>query len=171
MSNLDNLIIPALILFVFIYGLCRNVDTYQSFVSGARSAVKLAVEILPFLATILIAIHLFSASGLLNVVADFLSPIFTFFGIPSELAAYIIIRPFSGSGSVALFDKIVTTHGPDHYITRVASVVAGSSETVFYISAIYFSKTKIKNLGTAIPIALLCTFLTAILAAWIMLIF
>jgi len=169
--DLNNFIIPALLLFVLVYAGFKRVNTYQSFVDGAKAAIKLAIDILPFVATILIAIHLFSQSGLLELLADYMGPIFGVLGIPQELTAYIIIRPFSGSGSVVLFTEIVKEHGPDSYITRVASVIAGSSETVFYISAVYFSKTKIKNLSYAIPVALICTFLTAVLAAWIMLLF
>ena len=167
----SDFIIPAFVLGIIVYAGFKRVNTYQSFVNGAKAAIKLTIDILPFIATILIAIQLFTASGLLDLLAVGLSPVFNLFGIPPELTSYIIIRPFSGSGSVVLFNEIVATHGPDSHITRVASVVAGSSETVFYISAVYFSKTKIKNLGYAIPVALLCTFLTAVLAAWVMLLF
>jgi spore maturation protein B len=75
------------------------------------------------------------------------------------------LKPFSGTGSIALYDSIVTQYGADSYVTRTASVIAGSSDTVFYISAVYFSKTKIKKLGFAIPIALFCTFVSAVLSA------
>ena len=158
-------IIPGLILFVFVYALVKNVNTYQSFVAGAKAAIKLTIEILPFIATILIAIQLFSASGLLDLLARLTQPVFDLLGIPHELTPFIVLKPFSGSGSIALFEQIVAEHGPDSYITRVAAVIAGSSETVFYISAVYFSKTKIKNLGYAIPVALFCVFLAAILGA------
>jgi len=169
--NWSNFIIPILLIAVFIFAAFKRVNTYQSFVNGAKAAIKLTIDILPFIATILIAIQLFAASGLLELLAVALSPVFNIFGIPPELTSYIIIRPFSGSGSVVLFNEIVTKHGPDSAITRIASIVAGSSETVFYISAVYFSKTKIKKLGYAIPVALLCTFLTAVLAAWIVFLF
>ncbi|MCL2570075.1 MAG: spore maturation protein [Firmicutes bacterium] len=158
-------IIPVFILFIFVYGLFKGVNTYQSFVKGAKAALKLTFDILPFIATILIAIHLFAASGLLDALAWLTRPVFDLLGIPHELTPFIILKPFSGSGSIALFEQIVAEHGPDSYITRVASVIAGSSETVFYISAIYFSKTKIRNLSYAIPVALFCVFLAAVLGA------
>ena len=160
-------IIPIFILLVFVYALIKKVNTYQSFVKGAKEAIKLTVDILPFIATILIAIQLFSASGLLDSLALATRPVFNWLGIPHELTPFIILKPFSGGGSIALFEQIVINYGPDSYITRVASVIAGSSETIFYISAIYFSKTKIKNLGYAIPLALFITFLSAILGALI----
>ena len=158
-------IIPVFILLIFIYALFKRVNTYQSFVKGAKEALKLVIDILPFIATILVAIQLFAASGLLDLLSLAVRPVFDLLGIPHELTPFIVLKPFSGSGSVALFESIVQEHGPDSYITRVASVIAGSTETVFYISAVYFSKTKIKNLSYAIPLALFVTFLTAVLGA------
>jgi len=96
--------------------------------------------------------------------------VFTLFGVPRELGGFIILKPFSGSGSITLFNEIVIKYGADSYITRVASVIAGSSETVFYISAVYFSKTKIRKLGFAIPIALVCVFVAAVVASFVCLI-
>ncbi|MCL2587170.1 MAG: spore maturation protein [Firmicutes bacterium] len=165
-------IIPIFILFIFVYALYKGTNTYQSFVKGAKSAVRLTIDILPFIATILIAIQLFAASGLLDLLAVATQPVFNLLGIPPELTPFIFLRPFTGAGSISLFNEIVLAHGPDSYITRVAAVIAGSSETVFYISVVYFSKTKIKKLGWAIPIALFCTFLTAVFGAlvvrWLM---
>jgi len=162
---MSNYIIPILILFIFAYAFKKRVNTYQSFTNGAKSAIQLVIEILPFICAILIAIQLLSHSGLLTGLVWLVSPVFHLFGIPPELTAFIILKPFSGSGSIALFENIVATYGADSYITRVASVIAGSTETVFYISAVYFSKTNIKKLGYAIPVALFVTFLSAIFAA------
>ena len=158
-------IIPVLILGIFIYAFIKGVNTYNSFVAGAKAAIKLCIEILPFICTILIAIQLLAVSGLLNYLVKWVGPVFEFIGIPRELTGFIILKPFSGSGSIALFEDIVRTYGPNSYITRVASVIAGSSETVFYISAVYFSKTDIKKLGYAIPVALFCVLLAAMFAA------
>lgn len=160
-------IIPVLILGIFVYAFIKRVNTYKSFVEGAKGAMHLIVDILPYICAILVAIQLLSMSGLLAHLVWVLSPIFKFLGIPTELTAFIILKPFSGSGSIALFEEIVRTYGANSYITRVASVIAGSSETVFYISAVYFSKTQIRRLGYAIPLALLCTLLSAILAAFV----
>ena len=158
-------ILPIFILLIFVYAGFRHVNTYQSFVDGARAALKLVLDIAPFICVILVAIQLLARSGLLDLLCNALSPILGLFGVPSELTAFIILKPFSGSGSISLFNEIVLKYGADSYITRVAAVIAGSSETVFYISAVYFSKTKIKRLGYAIPVALFCCFVAAILAA------
>jgi spore maturation protein B len=158
-------IVPIFILFIFIYAAVRGTDTYTAFVKGAKDAVNLIMELIPFIVAILTAVALFQASGLLSVLCRIMSPVFRFLGIPPELTHFVFLKPFSGTGSIALYDTIVTQYGTDSYITRTASVIAGSSDTVFYISAVYFSKTKIKRLGAAIPIALFCTFVSAILAA------
>jgi spore maturation protein B len=158
-------IIPIFILFIFIYAGFKNTDTYSAFVKGAKDAVNLVIELVPFIVTILTAVALFQASGLLAVLCETVSPVFHFLGIPPELTHFIFLKPFSGTGSIALYDSIVMEYGADSYITRTASVIAGSSDTVFYISAVYFSKTKIKKLGYAIPIALFCTFVSAVLSA------
>jgi spore maturation protein B len=163
--SLSVYIIPLLIFGIFVYGFAKGVNTYRSFAAGARDAIKLCVDILPFICAILIAIQLLTMSGLLGVLVNILAPAFKVLGIPRELTAFIILKPFSGSGSIAIFEEIVKTYGASSYITRVASVIAGSSETVFYISAVYFSKTNIKKLGYAIPVALFCTILSAVLAA------
>ena len=158
-------IIPVILILIFGYGFLKGVNTYKSFIEGAKQAMKLCVEILPYICAILVAVQLLAKSGLLVYLVKFLNPVFSILGVPSDLTAFIILKPFSGSASIALFEDIVKTHGADSYIARVASVIAGSSETVFYISAVYFSKTNIKKLGYAIPVALFCTLVSAILAA------
>jgi spore maturation protein B len=160
-------IVPIFVLFIFIYAAAKGTDTYSAFVKGARDAVALILELMPFIVTILTAVALFQASGLLAILCDLVEPVFRLLGIPPELTHFIFLKPFSGTGSIALYDNIVVQYGADSYITRTASVIAGSSDTVFYISAVYFSKTKIKKLGFAIPIALFCTFVSAVLSAFV----
>ncbi len=160
-------IVPCFIIFIFVYATYKKVDAYSAFVRGTKDALGLLVSILPFLITILVVIKLFEASGLLGMLCELISPVFNLLGIPSELSHFVFLKPFTGAGSLALFNDIVITYGPDSYIARTASIIAGSSDTVFYIATIYFSKTKIKKLGAAIPIALICTFVSAILAAFV----
>jgi spore maturation protein B len=160
-------IVPVFILFIFIYAGIKGTDTYSAFVKGARDAISLVIDLMPFIVTILTAVALFQSSGLLTILCDLMAPVFNLFGIPPELTHFVFLKPFSGTGSIALYDDIVSKYGPDGYITRTASVIAGSSDTVFYISAVYFSKTKIKKLGIAIPVALFCTFVSAVLAAFV----
>ena len=150
-------IVPILLLFILIYALFKKVNAYNSFCAGAKDGIKLVLDILPNIATIMLAVELMRVSGLTTLILRFLSPVFVFFGLPSELGEFILLRPFTGSGSLALLDDIYQTFGADSYVSRVASVVMGSSETVFYVSALYFSKTSGKNIGKA----LFCTLLTS----------
>ena len=160
-------IVPVFIIFIFVYACVKNTDAYGGFVKGVKDAIGLIFDILPYIVAILVAVKLFEASGLLKVICDFIAPVFTALGVPTELAHFVFLKPFSGAGSIALFNAIVALYGPDSYITRVASIIAGSSDTIFYIATIYFSKTNIKKLGLAIPIALFCTFLSAVMASWV----
>lgn len=164
-------VVPLFIIFIFVYASFKGTDTYSAFVKGAKDAIALIWDILPYIVAILVAVKLLEASGLLLMICNFVAPLFNFVGIPPELIHFVFLKPFSGAGSIALYNEIIAAYGVDSYIARVASIIAGSSDTVFYIATIYFSKTKIKKLGLAIPIALFCTFFSAVLAAWVCRIF
>lgn len=139
-------------------------DVYQTFISGAKNAFELAITLFPYIASIFILVELALASNLVNFLKAPLSPIFNFLGVPPELFELIIFRPFSGSGSLALLEKIYVEHGVDSRISRIASVISSSSETIFYMSAIYFSTQGIKKLRGAITISLISTLFSIILA-------
>ena len=160
-------IIPIFLILLLIYSRFKKVNSYMAFASGAKSSINLSLDIFPFLVTIFVAINLFRESGLLNDLNIILSPIFSFLGIPTELCELVLIRPFSGSASLAITENLYSTFGVDSYVSRCASVIMGSSETVFYIASIYFSQTKAKKLLYAIPVALFCTFLGAIVSCLI----
>ena len=155
---------PVLIILLLIYCARKKVNCYGTFANGAKGAIQLCIDVLPFLVTIFVAIQLFRISGLTNLTADLLAPVMDFIGIPKELTELMIIRPFSGSGSLALAEQIFSTYGADSYIARCASVIMGSSETIFYVATIYLSQTKAKRLIYAIPVALIATLVSSIIA-------
>lgn len=159
-----NYIIPILILLLLVFSVYKKEDSYGVFVQGAQKSLKLIFDIFANIVAIFIIIELFRESGISSYLSSFLSPIFSFLGIPIELCELIILKPFSGSGSLALLSDIFSVYGVDSYIGRCASVIMASSETVFYVSSVYFSKTKVKNLGYAIPLALFVTILSSVLA-------
>ncbi len=159
-----NYVLPILILLLLVYNLVKKQNNYDSFVKGAQKSLTLIFEIFANIVAIFVIIELFRASGISAYLQKIISPVFTIFGIPSELCELIVLKPFSGSGSLALLSDIFTHYGVDSYIGRCASVIISSSETVFYVTSVYFSKTKVKNLGYAIPLALFVTFLSSILA-------
>lgn len=157
-------ILPIIFIVLLVFCLAKKVKVYDCFVLGAKDSLPLVLEILPYLATIFICIDSFKASGLSNIVSTALAKPLSYIGIPSEIAQLILLTPLSGNGTTALVQEIITQYGADSYIARCASVIAGGSETIFYISAIYFSQCKVKKLRYAIPVSLLATLLGVLLA-------
>lgn len=152
-------IVPIIFLSVLLLSVIFKKDAYAAFVKGAGSALELMTGVLPYLLTIMIACEIFRTSGISAVVSGFLSPAFELVGIPGQLTELVLMRPLSGAGSLSVLEHVYATYGVDTYIGRCASVIYGSSETVFYVSSIYFSKSNVKNLRFAIPIALVASLL------------
>ena len=157
-------IIPIFIIFVLVFSLFKKINAYDSFVSGAKQAIDLCINTFPYLVAIFSIVELLQASGLSLVISNLASPIFKFFGIPSELTEFLIIRPFTGSGSIGMLSNLFSLYGPDSYISKCACVIMSCSETTFYVVAVYFSTTKIKKLRYVIPVCLLSAFLGSIIA-------
>ena len=157
-------VIPIFLLVLFIASLIKNINAYDCFAKGASEAVNLCIKTFPLLVAIFGAVELFSISGLADVVAGWFAPIFSALGIPKELTSFLVLRPFTGSGSIAMISEIYATYGPDSYVARCASVIMSCTETVFYVTAVYFSTTKIKKLGYTIPVALISCFIGSIIA-------
>jgi spore maturation protein B len=157
-------ILPLLFIGIFIYAKRKKVNAYSSFVKGASGSINVVKDILPYLATILIMVQLIRVSGLALLMSNTVSPVFGLLGIPPELCELVLLKPFTGSGSLALLNDIYTTYGADSYIGRCASVIISCSDTVFYISAVYFSQTKVKKLLYALPCALVACLVGALVA-------
>jgi spore maturation protein B len=157
-------IVPILIVALFVFASFKRVNVYNSFVDGAKQSIPTAVAIFPYLFATFLMVNALHASGVGKLIVDFVSPPFALVGIPKQVLELMLIRPFSGSGSLAILTDVYKTYGADGYIGNCASVIMGSSETVFYISAVYFAKTKVKRLGWAVPIALFCNLAGGILA-------
>ncbi len=157
-------ILPIIFIALFCYSKYKKVNTYDTFVKGAKKSIPLVVDIFPYIATIMIAVALLRASGITAMLATALSPIFNALGIPTELIELVLLRPFTGSGSFALLNDVLVQYGPDSYISRCACVILGCSETIFYVTTVYLSQTKVKKLLYAIPVALICATFGAVLA-------
>lgn len=152
----STLAIPFLI-FVFIgYGFIKKVKVYEQFVEGAKEGFNIAVRIIPYLVAMLVAIAIFRAGGamdnwLIPVLRIFTDPI----GMPAEALPMALMRPLSGSGSLGVMAEIMSVHGPDSFIGILVSTFFGSSETTFYVLAVYFGAVNIKNSRHALPAGLL----------------
>ncbi len=161
-----DLLIPILIVFVMFFALIKGVDVYSGFVKGAKGALPLMAGLLPYMIAMFVAVELFRNSGLSEILCGVLAPIFKVVGVPSEVCELVLIRPFSSNAGYVLLRDIFTQYGVDSYVGKCASVIMGSSDTIFYISSIYFSATKVKKTGLAIPIALLCNVACCILSCF-----
>lgn len=160
-------IIPIFLILLFVSCFIKNINAYDHFVKGGSEAINLCIKTFPYLVAIFIAVELLQISGISLFLTQLLRPLFTIFGIPSELVEFLIIRPFTGSGSIAMFSELINLYGADGFITKCAAVIMSCSETVFYIVAVYFSTIKIKQLRPTILIALLSCFIGSIIACQI----
>ena len=147
-------LVPLLLAFVALFGVCRRVDVYSALSQGAEEGLKILLRILPALVGLLTAVSMFRASGAMEWFAGLCSPVLEWLGIPPETAPLMLIRPVSGSGALAVGTDLITTYGPDSYIGRVAAVMLGSTETTFYTIAVYFGSAGIIRTRHTIPAAL-----------------
>jgi len=164
---MSSYIIPFLFLVILVYSAIKKVKPYDAFTEGAKSALPFAANIFPYLVSIFVLTELFEASGISDFLSDILSPVFGFLGIPKELSKLVMIKPFSGSGSLAMLSEIFSEYGADSYLARCACVIYGSSETVFYIAAVYFANVKNKKLLLPIIISLFASFCSCVFACFI----
>lgn len=148
------LVAPIIFILSFAFAIFKRVPIYDSFTEGIKKAFPLVLSIFPYIAAVTMLSQLLEDSGLGDKLTECLTPIFRFFGIPVEIAPLVLIKPLSGSGSIAVLAEILQTHGVDSYFSRCACVLYGSSETVFYIGAVYFAGLQRKKLNAALAISL-----------------
>ncbi len=158
------LLIPFIFIAVIAFAAIKKVNVYSSYSRGIKDAADFTLSVLPVLCAMFMMCEVFERSRLSDALSYALSPALEFLGVPKELAKLILIKPFSGSGSLTYLNKIIAEYGADSYISRCACVLYGSSETVFYISAVYFARCKGKKRIIPIIIILLSTFVTTIIA-------
>ena len=159
------MIIPLLLVCVGTWALYKKVDVFSAMTEGAKDGLRVTGSILPALCVLLPVVYMFRASGLPEAIAEVCVPVFELLGIPAETAALMLLRPVSGSGGLALGTEIMESFGPDSYIGRVAAVMLGSTETTFYVIAVYFGAAGIKKTRHALPSALMADLAGFIMAA------
>lgn len=148
------LLLPLLFLAVFVFAAARRVKVYDSFAAGAAGVLPLLRSLFPYIAAVLVLASLFEASGLSARLCAAVSPLFGALGIPSEIAPLVLVKPFSGSGSLSLLSRLCSQYGADSYIARCACAVYASGETVFYLSAVYFASAEGKRPFLPVAVAL-----------------
>ncbi len=161
------LIVPLLFLVSFLFALFRKVKVYDSFTEGVKGAIPLILSIFPYIAAVTMLTKLLDVSGLSDKIAAWISPFFEGLGIPGEIAPLVFMKPLSGSGSIAVLTDILEKYGVDSYAARCACVAYGSSETIFYIGAVYFAGLKRKKLTLALVIAVFSYLLSVVLCCFL----
>ena len=160
-------LIPLLFISSFAFALYKKVRIYDSFTTGMKEAVPLVVSIFPYIAAVSILCTLMEKSGLESKLIALLSPVFSRVGVPPEIAPLLFVKPLSGSGAIAVLSDILGAYGVDSFIGRCACVVYGSSDTIFYIGAVYFAGLKRKALSKAMAIALFSFLLSVVLCCFL----
>ena len=154
-ATLTDYVVPILLLLTCALALRRQENAYDLLLSGAAEGLKLIRTLLPTLIVLLTAVTMLRASGAVEAISGYLSPVFGFFGIPPETAILILIRPISGSAALAVGADLMAQYGVDSLIGRTTAVMLGSTETTFYTISVYFGAAGIKKTRYAIAAALI----------------
>lgn len=149
MSNLSNYIIPFIVLIIVLYGIKRKINVYDTFIEGSKESFDMTIKIFPNLLAMIFGINIFLRSGILQFIFNYLKPIFSIINIQVEILPMAIMRPISGSASLALLNDIFLNYGPDSFIGTVASIIQGSTDTTFYVLTLYFGSIGIKKIKYA----------------------
>ena len=165
-SLLSYFVLPAIIVGFPLYGLYKKVPVYESFVEGAKEGFQVAVRIIPYLVAILFAIGMFRASGAMDFLITLLRPALGLIGFPAEVLPMAIVRPLTGSGSAGIVVDMISQYGEDSILVKMAATMFGSTETTFYVIAVYFGAVNIKKTRHAVPTGLVADFAAMIVAVW-----
>ena len=150
---------------ILLFGMVHKVNVFDAFSEGARQGFDMFLSLLPVLTGLVLAVGLLNASGAVTVIQKIIAPVASLLGIPEEVIPMCILSPVSGSGSLSVYESILENYGPDSTVGRIASVIAGSTETTFYAVTVYLGSVGIKKTGMVIPCALVGDFVSFIAAS------
>ena len=156
--------LPAILLLILTMGLIKKVPIYETFTTGAKDGFKVAVNIIPYLVAIIVAISMFRASGIIEMLELTLSGLLSRIHVPADVIPIMIVRSLSGSAALGVFSDIANSLGPDDYATKLSAIMVGSSETTFYVLAVYFGAVGISKLRYALLVGLLADFIGIVAA-------
>ncbi len=158
------LFIPVFVAIVIVIGLIKKVPLFDAFVDGAKNGLQILLNIVPTLVGLIVAVDMLKASGAMEMLSDFVTPMADTLGFPKDIVPMVLLRPVSGGGSTALLTSIYKDCGPDSFAGQVASVLAGSTETTFYAIAVYFGSVNVKKIRHTLAAALAADFTAAVMA-------
>ncbi len=164
MVNIGFFVLPLIIGIIVLGGFLKKIKIFDTFLKGASEGLTSTLSLAPSLIGLIVAVSMLKSSGALDMFTSFISPFCKFIGIPSEVVPLALLRPISGSGSIAILDNILKNYGADSFIGKLASIISGSTETTFYTLTVYFGSIGIKDFRHSIPSALLADF-TAFIAS------
>lgn len=162
--NISSLFIPTIVLVVIIYGAYKKINVYDSFVNGAKEGLPMAISMFFSLLAMIFGVNIFLKSGVIDYFLSFLKPFLILINVPFEVLPVAIMRPFSGSFGLALLNDIYKVYGPDSYISVLASIIQGSSDTTLYVITLYFGTIGIKKIKHALWVGLLADLFMVIMA-------
>lgn len=165
-NQVSLLTVPAIFLLIVGYGLLRRVKVYESFVEGGKEGFDIFIKVLPYIVAILVAIGMFRVSGALDFLSETLAPLTLRIGMPPETLPVALMKPLSGSGSLGLVAEILQ-HDPNSFTARVASTMFGSTDTTFYIIALYFGSVGIRRIRHALVVGLIADAAGLLAAVWV----
>ena len=143
-------ILPVIILLILCTAFLKKVPVYEEFIEGAKDGFKVSVSIIPYLVAIIVGVGMFKASGAVDILVSWLDGLLNTCCIPPDVVPIMITRSLSGAATLGIFSDIATSLGPDSYVTKLAAVMVGSSETTFYVLAVYFGSVGIKKFRYAV---------------------
>lgn len=159
-------IVPLILFSTALIGLRKQENPYDLMLQGTAEGLKLLITILPSLILLLTAVYMLRASGAVEILSDWMSPLFSLFGIPPETAMLVLVRPISGSAALAVGADLMGEYGVDSTIGRTVAVMLGSTETTFYTISVYFGAAGIKKTRYTLPAALFADFVGFFMASW-----
>ena len=155
-------IIPIIVVIIITYGMIKGRKVYEWFIEGAKEGLKVCLNIFPYLLAMIIAVNIFREAKLLDLLNNMIAPLGSLIGLPKEIIPLVLVKPLSGSGAIGILTDILKTYGPDSYIGLIASVIMGTTETIFYTITVYFGAIQIKKIRHTLWAAVLAD-LTAII--------
>ncbi len=162
LSNFAAWLIPLLLLAILLLAAFKKVRLYETFINGAEDGFKTAIQTIPFLVGMLVAIHVFRDSGALDITCSYLSPLLDFLHFPVEVLPHALVRPISGGAALGIASDLIQTHGPDSFLGQLVSVMQGTTDTTFYILTLYFGSVGITRYRYALLSGLTADLVTLI---------
>jgi len=163
-SEISNWIFLMFVVGIPLYGAAKKINVFDSFIVGAKQGFDTSINIIPYLIAMLVGIGMLRASGFFELLGSVLAPAMVKIGMPAEILPLALIRPFSGSAATGVMAELIHTHGGNSYISAVAATMMGSTETTFYVIAVYFGAVNIKTTRHAIPAGLIADIVGVIAA-------